>query len=158
RLDHRRRRPQEGAGMATTARPDVEVDTHEVDPVVDAAHVAPFGTIEDYREAIATIRSAAAAYYKSTDLAMDDASYDALVARVRATEAVNPTWSGGESVVDTIAAGAAAGGDIAHTAPMLSLDNVFTEDELRGWAARLDRTLGQPVGGYTVEPKIDGMA
>jgi len=41
---------------------------------------------------------------------------------------------------------------------MLSLDNVFGEDQLRKWAARLDRLLGRPAGGYTVEPKIDGLA
>src|SRR5205814_1003825 len=41
---------------------------------------------------------------------------------------------------------------------MLSLDNVFDEDTLRRWAARLQRLLGQPAGGFTVEPKIDGLA
>jgi DNA ligase (NAD+) len=41
---------------------------------------------------------------------------------------------------------------------MLSLDNVFDADGLRTWAARLDRVLGHPARGYTVEPKIDGMA
>jgi DNA ligase (NAD+) len=41
---------------------------------------------------------------------------------------------------------------------MLSLDNVFDETGLRAWAARLDRVLGRPAAGYTVEPKIDGAA
>jgi DNA ligase (NAD+) len=41
---------------------------------------------------------------------------------------------------------------------MLSLDNVFGEEPLRRWAARLERLLGRPVGGFTVEPKIDGLA
>jgi len=39
-----------------------------------------------------------------------------------------------------------------------SLDNVFGKDALRKWASRLERLLGQPAGGYTVEPKIDGLA
>jgi DNA ligase (NAD+) len=57
----------------------------------------------------------------------------------------------------TVGAGVAAG-DVEHSTPMLSLDNVFDADELRAWAARLERVLGRPALGYTVEPKIDGMA
>src|SRR5215217_7867860 len=41
---------------------------------------------------------------------------------------------------------------------MLSLDNIFSEEGLRGWAARLERILGRPVVRFTVEPKIDGLA
>jgi DNA ligase (NAD+) len=41
---------------------------------------------------------------------------------------------------------------------MLSLGNVFDAGELQAWATRLERVLGRPARGYTVEPKIDGMA
>jgi DNA ligase (NAD+) len=41
---------------------------------------------------------------------------------------------------------------------MLSLDNVFDDDGLRAWAVRLEKLVGGAPGGYTVEPKIDGMA
>src|SRR6476659_9575205 len=41
---------------------------------------------------------------------------------------------------------------------MLSLDNVFDAESLQTWATRLDLILGRPAGGYTVEPKIDGLA
>jgi DNA ligase (NAD+) len=129
----------------------------DVDPVVDAVHAAPLDTIEDYRQAIAQIRAAAATYYAGADLAMDDATYDALLARVHATEAAHPAWAAPDSPTVQVAAGT-GGGDIAHSVPMLSLDNVFDEPELRAWAARLDRTMDRPASGYTVEPKIDGMA
>jgi DNA ligase (NAD+) len=134
-----------------------------VDPVVDAAEAEPLPTVEAYRAAIDEIRTAAAAYYSGPDLAMDDATYDALMARVAATEASHPDWKAGDSPTETVAAGAGLVGgageaDVEHSSPMLSLDNVFGEDALRKWAARLEKLIGRPVGGYTVEPKIDGLA
>lgn len=125
---------------------------------MDAARALPLASVEDYAAAIAEIRSAAGAYYNGSDLLMDDATYDALMARVTATEAAHPDWKRDESPTGEVAAGVGAGGDIVHSAPMLGLDNVFDEDTLRKWAARLDRRLDRPAGGYTVEPKIDGLA
>lgn len=145
-----------------------------VDPVVDAAEAEPLPTVEAYRLAIDEIRVAAAAYYSGPDLAMDDATYDALMARVAATEDRHPEWKGDDSPTGLVAAGAGLAGatgettgggivggivgDVVHSTPMLSLDNVFGEDALRKWATRLERLIGRPVGGYTVEPKIDGLA
>jgi DNA ligase (NAD+) len=128
-----------------------------VDPVVDARRAEPYPDEAAYTGAVATIRSAAEAYYAGNELAMDDAAYDALVARVAATEAAHPEWTVESSPTVTVAAGAVTG-DVPHRTPMLSLDNVFDDDGLRGWAVRLEKLLGRPVGGYTVEPKIDGMA
>lgn len=129
-----------------------------VAPVVDAQRAAPYDTVGQYRDAIATIRAAATAYYQGDDLKLDDASYDALVARVAATEGAHPAWTEDDSPTRLVAAGVAGGGDVEHSEPMLSLDNVFDEDGLRAWAGRLDRVLGHSTAGYTVEPKIDGMA
>ncbi|HEY0453265.1 NAD-dependent DNA ligase LigA [Actinophytocola sp.] len=137
------------------------VDTTDLDaasPVVDPALAAPFGTLEDYAAAVAEIRAAAVTYYQGADLLMDDATYDALLARVAATETAHPDWQVAGSPTETVAAGVPIGGDVVHSAPMLGLDNVFGEDGLRKWAARLDKLLGRPAAGYTVEPKIDGLA
>jgi DNA ligase (NAD+) len=131
---------------------------HEVAPVVDAGRAEPFADVEEYRTAITTIRAAAAAYYAGDGLVMDDADYDALMARVGATEASSPTWASPDTPTELVAAGAVVGGDVAHSTAMLSLDNVFDPDGLRGWATRLERTLGRRPDGFTVEPKIDGMA
>jgi len=128
------------------------------EPVVDPAVAAPFGAIEEYATAIAQIRAAALAYYQGSDVLMDDAAYDALLASVAATEAVRPGWKIEDTPTETVAAGVPIGGDVVHSEPMLGLDNVFGEDELRKWAARLDKLVGHPVAVYTVEPKIDGLA
>ncbi|WIM99589.1 NAD-dependent DNA ligase LigA [Actinoplanes oblitus] len=130
----------------------------EIAPVVDAAHAAPFGAAADYHAAIERVRAAATAYYAGTDLAMDDATYDALLARVTATEQAQPGWVVPGSPAQVVAAGGGVTGDVEHSTPMLSLANVFDEEELRAWAARLERVIGRPAAGYTVEPKIDGMA
>ncbi|MEU7866990.1 NAD-dependent DNA ligase LigA [Dactylosporangium sp. NPDC049140] len=117
-----------------------------------------FHTVPDYRTAIERVRAAAAAYYSGPDLDMDDADYDALMHRVAATETAHPEWKSEDSPTEVVAAGAGVVGDVVHTEPMLSLDNVFDEETLRRWAARLDKLLGRPAAGYTVEPKIDGLA
>ena len=129
-----------------------------VDPIVDASRAVPFKTAEAYRAAITEVKSAAVAYYSGPDLVMDDATYDALMARLAATEAVHPDWKRDDSPTETVAAGVELGGDVEHSAPMLGLDNVFGEEALRKWATRLDKILGYPARGYTVEPKIDGLA
>jgi DNA ligase (NAD+) len=55
-------------------------------------------------------------------------------------------------------AGGAVSGDVPHTVPMLSLDNVFGAGQLADWAASLERRLGRPVTAWSVEPKLDGLA
>ncbi|HTJ38466.1 MAG TPA: NAD-dependent DNA ligase LigA [Dactylosporangium sp.] len=118
----------------------------------------PFPTVADYRAAVTQVRDAAAAYYAGPDLAMDDAVYDALMQRVAATEDAHPDWKVEDSPTEVVAAGGGVVGDVVHSEPMLSLDNVFNEDTLRKWALRLEKLIGRPVAGFTVEPKIDGLA
>lgn len=138
--------------------PETVSPGHGSAPVVDAAHAEAYSSADDYRAAIERIREAAAAYYAGADLAMDDATYDALLARATATERTQPGWAAADSPTEAVGAGAGVVGDVEHSTPMLSLGNVFDADELRAWAVRLERVLGRPARGYTVEPKIDGMA
>src|SRR5258705_242764 len=46
---------------------------------------------------------------------------------------------------------------VAHAERMLSLDNVFDDAELVGWAERVERDAGAPVR-YLCELKVDGLA
>jgi DNA ligase (NAD+) len=117
----------------------------------------PFGTVDEYNEALAGIREAARVYYGGAELKMDDADYDALLARLAATEQAHPGWKPERSPTELVGAGI-AGGEIPHSVPMLGLDNVFGENDLRKWAAKLEKLVGRPVTDYTVEPKIDGLA
>src|SRR3981081_1758390 len=95
---------------------DVSELIDAVDPVVDAALAAPLESPDLYEAAVAQIRTAAEAYYNSADLAMDDATYDALLARVAATESAHPEWKTAGSPTEVIAAGVGVGGGGEHGA------------------------------------------
>ncbi|MFF8596806.1 NAD-dependent DNA ligase LigA [Streptomyces sp. NPDC015220] len=117
-----------------------------------------------YQDAIARVREAARAYYGgdgdfTTDSVMDDATYDQWLLAIAAYEQAHPAEAAPGSPTDQVAAGAAPAGEVAHTVPMLSLDNVFSAEQLLSWGEGLERRLGRPVeGGFTVEPKLDGAA
>lgn len=113
---------------------------------------------EAYVAAVEEVRVAAAAYYGDGTSALDDDSFDRLVRGIAAYEDAHPDDVVPESPTDKVAAGAVDGGDVVHTVPMLSLDNVFDHDGLARWGAGLTRRLGAEPRGYHVGPKIDGLA
>ncbi|MEO3876647.1 NAD-dependent DNA ligase LigA [Nonomuraea sp. B12E4] len=110
-----------------------------------------------YAEAVQLAVDSAAAYYADGTSTIDDAAYDQLVRGIQAYEEAHP-----ESVLPSSPTGKVAGGavvgDVPHTVPMLSLDNVFGPDKLADWAAGLERRLGRAVTAWSVEPKLDGLA
>jgi DNA ligase (NAD+) len=110
-----------------------------------------------YAQAIETAGQAAAAYYAAGDSSLDDDAFDTLMRAIAAYEAAHPESVLPGSPTGKVAAGAAVG-DVPHTVPMLSLDNVFSADGLTDWAAGLERRLGRPVRQWCVEPKLDGLA
>ncbi len=123
------------------------------------ATATSLAAIEDYNAAVDMALAACAAYYGDGDTALDDASYDALVRGVGEYERAHPEQVRADSPVGKVGGGAAPTGDVAHTVPMLSLDNVFDAEGLGKWGASLARRLGRPAdGGYAVEPKLDGAA
>jgi DNA ligase (NAD+) len=87
-----------------------------------------------------------------------DAEYDQLVLELtqledRFPELItpdSPTQRVGATPADLFA-------PVAHRAPMLSLDNAFSSEELDAWAARVGKTVGDEAR-YACELKIDGVA
>ncbi|MGW1976682.1 NAD-dependent DNA ligase LigA [Streptomyces sp. NPDC001889] len=116
-------------------------------------------THDAYLTAVSEAKDAAAAYYADGTSPLDDASYDLLLRRITDYEQANPQRTAPDSPTGKVGGGAAPAGDVAHSAPMLSLDNVFSAGELAAWEDSLARRLGRTVeNGYTVEPKLDGVA
>ncbi|GLW52142.1 NAD-dependent DNA ligase LigA [Kitasatospora phosalacinea] len=111
----------------------------------------------DYADAVATATRAAAAYYADGTTTLGDDEYDALVRAIAAYEQAHPEEMSEQSPTGKVAGGAAEG-DVPHSVPMLSLDNVFSGEELADWAASLERRLGRAPAGWCVEPKLDGLA
>ncbi|GLX93784.1 NAD-dependent DNA ligase LigA [Herbidospora sp. NBRC 101105] len=110
-----------------------------------------------YAEAVQLAVDASAAYYGDGTSALDDDAYDRLVRGIEAYEAGHPDQVLPTSPTGKVAGGAVVG-DVPHTVPMLSLDNVFGPDQLAAWAASLERRLDRPVTAWSVEAKLDGLA
>jgi len=91
-----------------------------------------------------------------------DAEYDLLVVELRQLEADYPALATPDS--PTQAVGAAPSGlfqEVRHRVPMMSLDNAFSEDDLRAWSERLRRQmpdLDLETLAFSCEPKVDGVA
>ncbi|MFI1368699.1 NAD-dependent DNA ligase LigA [Streptomyces griseochromogenes] len=110
-----------------------------------------------YAQAVDDAVGAAAAYYAGGTSPLDDDAYDRLVRGIAAWEAAHPDQVLPESPTGKVAGGAVEG-DVPHTVPMLSLDNVFSAEEFTAWTASLARRIGHDVQRFGVGPKLDGLA
>lgn len=108
------------------------------------------------------IDGARVAYYERDDSTVSDAEYDAWVLELAQLESTHPELLAADSPTQTVGGRAAAGfAPAEHIEPMLSLDNVFSPEELREWGQRVARDLGLASVDelqFLVEVKIDGLA
>jgi DNA ligase (NAD+) len=112
--------------------------------------------VEDLRLAIEDHRYR---YYVLSDPEVPDAEFDALVAELRELETAHPELDDPSSPTHTVGAPPAGPfASVPHRQPMLSLDNVFDAEGLRGWADRVERGLEGARVRYTCELKVDGVA
>ena len=93
---------------------------------------------------------------------ISDADYDAMVRENRELEARFPHLVRADSPSQRLGAAPTGGlAKVAHARPMLSLDNAFSDDEVREFVARVRRFLNLPgdeLVAMTAEPKIDGLS
>ncbi|MBA3737845.1 MAG: NAD-dependent DNA ligase LigA, partial [Actinobacteria bacterium] len=98
-------------------------------------------------------------YHVLDDPEVSDAEYDELIRELRALEDAFPELITPDSPTQRVgAAPAELFRPVPHRAPMLSLDNAFSEEELRAWGARVDRGLAGATPTFVCELKIDGVA
>ena len=128
-------------------------------PVADLTKAAAKKELAKLAEAI---RAADAAYYQEDAPHMSDADYDALRQRLNAIEAQFPELKQADSPSDAVGASPVQGfGKITHLKPMLSLDNLFSEEDAADFIARVRRFLNLKDSeevAVTAEPKIDGLS
>jgi DNA ligase (NAD+) len=107
-----------------------------------------------------TIRDARYRYYVLSRPPMTDAEFDALLRELEAIEAAHPQLVTPSSPTQQVGAPAdTAFPPVTHPQPMLSLDNVFSREELVAWAERVVRGLGpEATPRFVCELKIDGVA
>ncbi|MGI6877618.1 NAD-dependent DNA ligase LigA [Microbacterium sp. gxy059] len=106
----------------------------------------------------ARITDARDAYYGSDTSPVDDGTYDRWVRRLEQLEQLFPVLASQDSPTQVVPAAVGTGLEtIAHAERMLSLDNVFSVDELREWCDKTEQAAGRRVRWLT-ELKIDGLA
>jgi DNA ligase (NAD+) len=121
----------------------------------------PAGTPVDARQRHDTlareIEDLAYRYYVLTQPTVSDAEYDA---KMRELSAIEDEWpelrtpdSPTQKVMESLSTDFAS---VTHLERMLSLDNVFSDEEFEAWAARATREV--PVPAWLCELKIDGLA
>ena len=93
---------------------------------------------------------------------ISDADYDALKRRNEAVEARFPALVRDDSPSRRVgSAPLATFAPITHSRPMLSLDNTFSDEDVRDFVASVYRFLGRLPDdsiAFTAEPKIDGLS
>lgn len=106
------------------------------------------------------VTSAQEAYYGRDAPTVADAEYDAWMRELASLEDDYPELRTPDSPTQQVGAAQRVTdfAPVEHRQRMMSLDNVFSPDELAEWLARVDRGLGAPVAGYLCELKIDGLA
>lgn len=110
------------------------------------------------RELRTTIAEHDRRYYELDQPSIPDADYDALGLELRTLEARFPSLVSPDSPTRRVSGRASSlFAPVTHATPMLSLDNVFSLDELHAWARRLQRGSEGAID-FVCELKIDGLA
>src|SRR5271165_643803 len=118
---------------------------------------------EDVRQKIEALRDKIRyhehRYYVLDDPEISDAEFDRLVNELKALEAEHPSLITPDSPTQRVGGKPREGFvKVAHSSPMLSLDNTYNEDELRDWERRVHELSGRSDVDYVCELKLDGMS
>ena len=108
---------------------------------------------ERVTELVDLINHHRAAYYQSNTSLISDSDYDKLMRELEQLESKHPELITGDSPTQSVGGEASATfTPVEHLEQMMSLDNVFSDQELDSW---LEKSGGGP---FLCELKIDGLA
>jgi DNA ligase (NAD+) len=98
-------------------------------------------------------------YYVLDDPEIADNEFDHLMIQLKKLEAEHPDLITPDSPSQRVGGKPREGFvKVRHSAPMLSLDNTYSEDELRNWERRVHELSGRKDIEYVCELKLDGMS
>ncbi len=105
------------------------------------------------------IRQHDCAYYVEATPTISDQEYDRLYRELLDLEKSYPALVSADSPSQRVG-GAPVGefATVSHLMPMMSLDNTYSQGEVRDFTQRLQRLLPGETLTYVVEPKVDGLA
>jgi len=111
----------------------------------------------DYATLIKIVQQCDHAYYVQDNPFIPDSEYDQLIVEIREIERNHPSLIRPDSPTQRVGGKAAAYlPQITHEPPMLSLDNIYNEDELGAFVNRFADSDDCCV--FVAEPKFDGLA
>jgi DNA ligase (NAD+) len=112
--------------------------------------------IESLRE---KIRHHEYLYYVLDHPEISDLDFDKLMQQLKDLEAEHPSLIAPDSPTQRVGGKPREGFvKVAHSSPMLSLDNTYSEEELRGWERRVHDLTSRKDVDYVCELKLDGMS
>ena len=112
--------------------------------------------IESLRE---KIRHHEYLYYVVDNPEISDAEFDKLMRQLKDLEAEHPELVTADSPTQRVGGKPREGFvKVPHSSPMLSLDNTYSEEELRDWERRVHELSGRKDVDYVCELKLDGMS
>jgi DNA ligase (NAD+) len=98
-------------------------------------------------------------YYVLDDPEISDADFDKLMNELKRLEAEHPELITPDSPTQRVGGKPREGfAKAKHSSPMLSLDNAYSEEELRDWERRVHELSGRTDLEYMCELKLDGMS
>jgi DNA ligase (NAD+) len=98
-------------------------------------------------------------YYVLDQPEISDTEFDALMQQLQQLEAEHPTLITPGSPTQRVGGKPREGFvKMRHSSPMLSLDNTYSEEELRAWERRVHELSGRNDVDYVCELKLDGMS
>jgi DNA ligase (NAD+) len=119
-------------------------------PNKDARH------IEELR---AELRRHEHLYYVMDAPEISDQEFDKLMNELKRLEAAHPELVTPDSPTQRVGGKPAEGfKKVRHSRPMLSLDNAYSEEELRDWVRRVHGLAGNLPVEFTAELKLDGLS
>jgi DNA ligase (NAD+) len=98
-------------------------------------------------------------YYQHAAPEISDREFDQLLRELQDIEKEHPELITPDSPTQRVGGAPLEGfAQITHRVPMMSLDNTYSEEELREFYTRLQKGLGREKIKCTIEPKVDGVA
>ena len=127
-----------------------------MDPMADST----FETTRDrYNDLVDRINEARQNYYQDNDSPVSDADYDRMYRELERIEDRYPQLRTADSPTQTVGGGVDSGfAPAPHLAQMMSLDDVFSLEELAGWETRMAEATGISDLEMTTEVKVDGLS
>src|SRR5246500_2418914 len=98
-------------------------------------------------------------YFVLDNPEISDQDFDKLTKKLKDLEAEHPELITPDSPTQCVGGKPREGFvKVRHSSPMLSLDNTYSEEELRGWERRVHELSGRRDVDYVCELKLDGMS